>query len=83
MSASICCRVPQCLLYLGVLEYSDELMGKLRRWEHLEPGSPDEVEIRGCSVWAVEVKRNSCIPCLYRFIASLASLPGQLALHAV
>lgn len=48
-------RVPQGLLYLDVLQYSDELMGRLVRGEHVEVGSSEEVEIRGCSIWAVEV----------------------------
>ena len=48
-------RVPQCLLYLGVFEYAPELMGRLQRGEHLESGCEEEVEIRGCTVWAVEV----------------------------
>lgn len=48
-------RVPQCLLYLQVLEYSPELKEKLLAGEHLEPGGEMEAEIRGCSIWAVEV----------------------------
>ena len=30
-------------------------MEKLKSGVHLNPGSEEEVEIRGCSVWAVEV----------------------------
>ena len=30
-------------------------MGKLVRGEHVEVGSAEEAEIRGCSIWAVEV----------------------------
>ena len=51
-------RVPQGLLYLDVLQYSDELMGRLVRGEHVEVGSSEEVEIRGCSIWAVEVSSS-------------------------
>ena len=40
---------------MHVLEYSDELMTKLRAGEHLEAGGEKEAEIRGCSIWAVEV----------------------------
>jgi len=54
-------RVPQDLLYLDVLQYSDELMGRLVRGEHVEVGSSEEVEIRGCSIWAVEVSSNHCM----------------------
>ena len=32
-------------------------MEKLRSGVHLNPGSKEEVEIRGCSVWAVEVRK--------------------------
>ena len=47
-------RVPQVLCYLGILEYSSELNKKLCAGEHLAPGSEEEVEIRGCSIAAVE-----------------------------
>ena len=48
-------RVPQSLLYFQVLQYSEELMQRLREGEHLEAGGEAEAEIRGCSIWAVEV----------------------------
>lgn len=55
-------RVPQTLLYLEMLTYEPLLMEKLKRGVHLEPGSQEEVEIRGCSVWAVEVRQlQHCI----------------------
>jgi len=47
-------RVPQVLLHFGVLEYSQELMEKLRKEHLFENGSAEEVEIRGCSIEAVE-----------------------------
>ena len=66
-------RVPQALLYFGILEYSEPLQAILRKHEafHSSPslriteangsddallpyGHPLEVEIRGCSIWAVE-----------------------------
>ncbi|KAK7933813.1 hypothetical protein WMY93_004709 [Mugilogobius chulae] len=54
-------RVPQALVYLGALKYSDELMGTLKRGELLPSGDRREVEIRGCSIWAVErIKRHLC-----------------------
>lgn len=31
-------------------------MGALRAGEHLEAGGEREMEIRGCSIWAVEVR---------------------------
>lgn len=45
----------QALYHLGVLRYSPELLKKLERREPLESGSTEEVEIRGNSVWAVEL----------------------------
>lgn len=45
----------QALYQLGVLRYSSELMNKLERYELLAPGSQNEIEIRGNSIWAVEL----------------------------
>lgn len=47
-------RVPQALRYLNLLHYDDELENTLKTNPHLAPGSPLEVEIRGCSIQAVE-----------------------------
>ncbi|KAM3960897.1 LOW QUALITY PROTEIN: queuosine 5'-phosphate N-glycosylase/hydrolase [Aphomia sociella] len=47
-------RIPQVLVYFGVLSYSDTLMDKLKKDVLLESGSEEEVEIRGCSIHAVE-----------------------------
>ncbi|QDZ24427.1 queuosine salvage protein [Chloropicon primus] len=48
-------RVPVTLLELGVLEYGKELSGAVAAKEVLEPGCPQEVEIRACTVRAVEM----------------------------
>ncbi|XP_054725030.1 LOW QUALITY PROTEIN: queuosine salvage protein-like [Uloborus diversus] len=48
-------RIPQALVYLGVLKYSDELNNILKKDQLLVNGSQMEVEIRGCSIWAVEL----------------------------
>lgn len=54
-------RVPQALVYLGALRYSDELMQALKKGELLPSGDSREVEIRGCSIWAVElIKEHVC-----------------------
>ena len=37
-------RIPQCLVYLGILEYNSKLLEQLK--EELEPGCAEEVEIR-------------------------------------
>lgn len=46
-------RVPQSLQYFGALTYSDELMEVLRRGDLMPNNTPMEVEIRGCSIEAV------------------------------
>lgn len=51
-------RVPQILWELGLIKYSPELENIIRRGEMIESGSQYEVELRGCSVWAVEVLRK-------------------------
>ncbi|XP_047035965.1 queuosine salvage protein [Helicoverpa zea] len=51
-------RVPQVLVYFGALSYSDELMDKLKKDVLLSSGSPEEVEIRGCSIHAVELLKK-------------------------
>ncbi|KAJ8735232.1 hypothetical protein PYW07_006852 [Mythimna separata] len=51
-------RVPQVLVYFGVLSYSDELMDKLKQDILLPSGSEEEVEIRGCSIHAVELLKK-------------------------
>ncbi|XP_034026340.1 queuosine salvage protein isoform X2 [Thalassophryne amazonica] len=54
-------RVPQALVYLKVLCYSDVLMQSLKDGEVLSSGDRREVEIRGCSVWSVElIKSRLC-----------------------
>ncbi|KAM3868408.1 queuosine 5'-phosphate N-glycosylase/hydrolase [Diretmus argenteus] len=54
-------RVPQALVYLGVLRYSDTLMQALKNGELLNSGDSREVEIRGCSIWSVElIKAHLC-----------------------
>ncbi|XP_028294540.1 queuosine 5'-phosphate N-glycosylase/hydrolase [Gouania willdenowi] len=51
-------RVPQALVYLGALRYSDALMETLKKGEMLPSGDRREVEIRGCSIWSVELIRE-------------------------
>lgn len=48
-------RVPQTLLWYGILEYDNDLLKKLRTNEILENGTEEEVEIRGCTLQAVEL----------------------------
>ncbi|XP_075955328.1 queuosine 5'-phosphate N-glycosylase/hydrolase [Anarhichas minor] len=51
-------RVPQALVYLGALRYSDALMKALNNGELLSSGDRREVEIRGCSIWSVELIKD-------------------------
>ena len=46
-------RIPQCLVHLGILNYNTKLLDRLK--EQLEPGCKEEVEIRGCTIHAVDV----------------------------
>lgn len=48
-------RVPQILYTLGCIEYSPALKQKIQSKVPLESGSSEEVEIRGCSIHAVEL----------------------------
>jgi hypothetical protein len=50
-------RVPQALVGLGILEYSQRLHVLLSRGTILEHGSTEEIEIRGCSIHGVELLR--------------------------
>lgn len=59
-------RVPQALIHLGALRYSNTLLETLKKGELLSSGDRREVEIRGCSIWCVE-----------RIRAHLASLMEQ------
>ena len=51
-------RVPQMLCNLGVLKYSPPLDTRIRRLEALDAGHSWEVQLRGCSIWAVELMRR-------------------------
>ncbi len=47
--------VPHVLRLDGVLRFDAELVRRIHREELIEPGSPEEVEIRACAVHAVEL----------------------------
>ncbi|XP_010172080.2 queuosine salvage protein [Antrostomus carolinensis] len=44
-------RIPQVLVHLKAMKYSEELMKKLREGRIFQSGDKEEVEIRGCSIW--------------------------------
>ncbi|XP_051822211.1 queuosine salvage protein [Antechinus flavipes] len=54
-------RLPQVLAHLGAIRYSDELLKKLLKGEMFPSGDKQEVEIRGCSVWCVELIRDQLL----------------------
>lgn len=54
-------RVPQMLHVLGCLSYAPPLDSRMRRLEMIEPGHSWEVQIRGCSIWAVELLRREML----------------------
>ena len=51
-------HIPQMLQSLNCLWYSPRLESRIARLEMLEPGETAEVEIRGCSIWCVELLRR-------------------------
>jgi hypothetical protein len=54
-------RIPQMLHSLGVMWYCPPLENKIRRLEVIESGHPYEMQIRGCSIWAVELLRREIV----------------------
>lgn len=48
-------KLPQVLRQLGILHYAPELAAKIDRLEPLPASSPEEVELRANTVWAVEL----------------------------
>ncbi len=51
-------KVPQVLRHLGILRYSPELAERIDRREELPAGSPEEIEIRAHTIWAVELLKQ-------------------------
>ena len=48
-------RVPQSLLFLEVISYTNEFFARIHNEELLPRGEREEMEIRGCSIHAVEL----------------------------
>ncbi|KAK6384431.1 uncharacterized protein PV06_10930 [Exophiala oligosperma] len=51
-------RIPQMLQGLHCLWYSPRLESRIARHDQFSPGEAMEVEIRGCSIWCVELLRR-------------------------
>lgn len=56
-------RIPQMLQSLGCLWYSPRLESRIARLELFAPGEDLEVELRGCSIWCVEMIRREIERC--------------------
>lgn len=54
-------RVPQMLYNLGVLSFAPPLESRIRRLQALEAGDSWEIQLRGCSIWAVELIRRQIV----------------------
>lgn len=54
-------RIPQMLQGLGCLWYSPRLETRIVRHDEFTPGETMEVEVRGCSIWAVELIRREIV----------------------
>lgn len=52
-------RVPQILHMLGCISYSESLTAHIKSLQYLPHDSESEIEIRGCSIWAVELMKKS------------------------
>lgn len=54
-------RIPQMLRSLNILWYSPRVESKIKRGEGIRSGEDIEIEIRGCSIWAVELLRREMV----------------------
>lgn len=82
-------RVPQALYHFHCLQYSSELLAILDRSEILPYGSPLEVEIRGNSIWSVELIRRRILELIEdELVAKQASvaeeeMPKMMTVNAI
>ena len=51
-------KLPQVLRHVGILQYSPSMEHKMDNNIFLEAGSPEEIEIRANTIWAVELIRQ-------------------------
>jgi hypothetical protein len=51
-------RIPQMLNSLGCLQYSPPLHSRISRQQGISSGENCEIELRGCSIWCVELIRR-------------------------
>jgi hypothetical protein len=62
-------KLPQVLRHLGIFGYAENLAQKVDQEVNLEPSSPEEVEIRANTIWAVELIRRELVRLGKRFRA--------------
>ncbi|KAH9865872.1 hypothetical protein J1614_009459 [Plenodomus biglobosus] len=54
-------RIPQILHQLSILSYCPPLSNAIQRLQPIESGHAWEMQIRGCSIWAVELLRREIV----------------------
>lgn len=54
-------RIPQMLHQMNCLRYSPRLESCIRNFETIEPRSGWEIELRGCSIWCVELMKRQIL----------------------
>lgn len=54
-------RIPQMLHSLGMMWYCPPLENHMRRLDMIESGHSWEMQIRGCSIWGVELLRREIL----------------------
>ncbi|KAI9844937.1 MAG: hypothetical protein M1838_001969 [Thelocarpon superellum] len=54
-------RIPQMLHSLGCLQYGPTLEHHIRSLQPIEPNEVWEIELRGCSIWAIELIRRDIL----------------------
>jgi hypothetical protein len=54
-------RIPQMLNSLGSLQYSPPLHSRISRQQEISSGENCEIELRGCSIWCVELIRRQIL----------------------
>jgi hypothetical protein len=52
-------RLPQALRHLGIMRLDEGLGSRIERCEEIEAGSPEEVELRVHTIWAVELMHRA------------------------
>ncbi|KAL9104541.1 MAG: hypothetical protein Q9163_000514 [Psora crenata] len=54
-------RIPQMLHSLGCLSYSPPLESSIRQFKTIESGHSWEIQLRGCSIWCVELLKREML----------------------